>query len=163
MGGEVNYGSNFRTTSLLCVPIWTAGKGNNSNLGERLVGDGEISGCVLLQNRAENSGLNVNEEEGEGRFKGVDEALLKCFCDFVGVAIMVVDLMEVSKAVHGEFNGMANKIDELTQGDGAIGVANDMIKLEEMTSASRNKALHSLFDIEKELDSQSAVIEALLH
>ena len=126
-------------------------------MGERVVGDGAICGCVMLQNRVE------GREESEGGFSAVEEKLLKCFADFLGVAIMVVDLVQVSKTVHNEFTGMANRIDELTGGNKAVEVANDMMRLEEMTSASRNKALHSLFDIEKELDSQSAVIEALLH
>ena len=160
IGGEVNYGSDKRTSSLLCVPIWAPDKNNNSNLGERVVGDGRIMGCVLLQNREEAAGGGISRKSA---FKGIDEALLKCFCDFLGVAIMVADLRQMSATVHSEFNGMANKIDELMDGGKAVEVAGDMMRLEEMTSASRNKALHSLFDIEKELDSQSAVIEALLH
>jgi len=47
-------------------------------------------------------------------------------------------------------------------GEQAISFSSDMLKSEEATSNSRNKALHSLFNIEKELDSQSAVLEALL-
>jgi len=69
----------------------------------------------------------------------------------------------LSSAVHKEFSGMASQIDALTHGNQAIEVASDMMRLEEATAASRNKALHSLFDIEKELESQNAVMEALLH
>jgi len=165
IGGEINYGSDMRTTSLLCVPIWAADKNNNSNTGEKITGDGKISGCVLLQNRR--AAIGGDGGGDSKRFSSVDEALLKCYCDFFGVAIMVIDLNEravvLSSAVHKEFSGMASQIDALTHGNQAIEVASDMMRLEEATAASRNKALHSLFDIEKELESQNAVMEALLH
>jgi len=121
----------------------------------------------MLQNRQQIGEVVVGGVgNNKNIFKGVDEALLKCFSDFLGVAIMVLDLHErailLSSSVHKEFSGMANKIDELMSGEQAISFSSDMLKSEEATSNSRNKALHSLFNIEKELDSQSAVLEALL-
>ena len=146
-GVDVKLDSDYKTTSLLCVPIWM-GEGGIK------IGDSKVVGVIMVQNK----------QRGEREFGKFDESLLCAFAEFLGASLQNADLhtraMELSRSVHAEFAGMSGRIDELLSSKDMMETANDLMNAEQESGQIRVNAIQKLMAVERELDQQSAAVDA---
>lgn len=130
--------------------------GKKSTWKTNTVTNNQVIGVIMVQNK-----IDAIE------FGKTEEGLLRIFGDFLSVALANTELqqraIQISTSVHAEFSGMSEKIDELMTGKQALHSAEGMLLAEEETGRARQKAIYDLMSVEKELDKQADVVDALLH
>jgi len=161
-GTDVRVESGFKTTGLLCIPIWDSRAGSSDSGGkvQRAFSDAKVIGAVMYQNK-------VDEKDGSHiKFDQIDEIIANIFADFVSVGVSSNQLHDralyLSSEMHGQMQTMSVKIEEIMAGKQNLMTAEQMLRAEEKGERGRMEALKSLIDVSKELDAQTEVVDALL-
>ena len=152
-GFDVKVDSGFKTTSLVCIPVWEQ-KGRLTSKRNGLL-PGKVVGVIMAQNKT-----------GSGEFDEFDESLLRMLGDFVALGISNVALFErsqmLSDELRQEFSGMQHKIEELLAGKETLEAAGEIMRAEEEGGQGRMQGLRKLKALEEEIDRQQEVTDALL-